>query len=279
MLNPQIMKKLFTLFCFLYAVSTNAQNPIPNPGFESWTGNDPEFWMATNNNTYVTVTPTDQSYSGDSAVKGTAIVVWPSYEVAPFLYAGSGTQGILVNQYYSELTFWYMIDMVFTDEMHVEVRFFDSNATLIASGSQVYSGSVATYTKGTVPVFPGSGTPASCIVSFAILNPVSVTNAGSWFIVDDVELNTTTGIGGDAKEQYISVYPNPAADVLHIKTGTVPDHSTLDIYDMQGQLVKSFAVVPGSTTVSVNDFPAGVYFCRVKNNMTTGELQKLVIIR
>jgi len=96
----------------------------------------------------------------------------------------------------------------------------------------------------------------------------------------EVPLNTSAaGIANAGNKDGFSMYPNPAADVLHINMPVSgPDHSTMDIYDIQGQLVKSFTVVPGSATVSVNDFHAGVYFCRVKNNMTTGELQKLVII-
>jgi len=258
------MKKILTFFCFLFSLSGYAQNPIPNPGFESWTGNDPLFWMSTNNDPYFTVTPSAQSYTGDSAARGEVISLGPVGQLAPLLYSGTGGQGFPVTQYYTELTFWYMSNMLSNDELEVDVLFFDSTSTIIGAGSQAFLGSAATYTKGTVPIIAGPGTPSTCIVTFSILNSISGTpNLGSWFIADDVDLsNGPSGMHDPAAVNNLSVYPVPANDYLYVNsTGSAQLKNTeIKMYDMTGRLVyRHLLNDTGQARFDISSLASGTY--------------------
>jgi hypothetical protein len=62
-----------------------------------------------------------------------------------------------------------------------------------------------------------------------------------------------------------SVYPNPADKLINIST-TLDGMSGLDLLDLQGKHVKSFDGFIQSTTINVEDLPAGLYLIKLFNN-------------
>jgi N-acetylneuraminic acid mutarotase len=58
-----------------------------------------------------------------------------------------------------------------------------------------------------------------------------------------------------------SVYPNPASSNISIEA---PQNATLEILDMQGQLIKTLETNSNKTTIDVSLFPNGVYFVKVE---------------
>jgi|GEM_PF-5306847 len=77
-----------------------------------------------------------------------------------------------------------------------------------------------------------------------------------------------------------SVYPNPANDIvnIHIGTNDIGNEVEVDIFSPTGQLVwtKRSHEVKGTITLSVNDYPQGVYFVRVVSQAHT-KMHRLVI--
>jgi hypothetical protein len=72
----------------------------------------------------------------------------------------------------------------------------------------------------------------------------------------------------DEKLGVISVYPNPASDVINITNDSELDQLSVEILDMNGRLVYASdnAFENGNTaTISVADFDKGVYTIRVHN--------------
>jgi hypothetical protein len=67
-----------------------------------------------------------------------------------------------------------------------------------------------------------------------------------------------TEINGDKNELYI--YPNPATANLTIET---PQKSTIEIFNIQSQLIKTLAANEGKTNVDVSAFPNGVYLIKI----------------
>jgi len=94
-------------------------------------------------------------------------------------------------------------------------------------------------------------------------------------LVQNVQLSKPVGI--EEREQYITVYPNPARDVVNVEVaGTEPIQSVV-LYDLQGRNVETMCKTPAvetmctsslqRMTINVADLPAGTYFLRIR---TTG---------
>lgn len=64
-------------------------------------------------------------------------------------------------------------------------------------------------------------------------------------------------------ENTLKVYPNPVIDIMELKT---TDHaiSSVQIVNLQGQLIISKEINAFSYTMNLSDLPAGIYFAKVK---------------
>ena len=102
----------------------------------------------------------------------------------------------------------------------------------------------------------------------SILDLTSWLGAG-WFEVENIDLNgcsvfsdsllySTTGIEENGEE--ISIYPNPAYDVLNF-TGTVIIDEIM-ILDISGKLLQSVQVKSNSGSIDVRDLASGMYILR-----------------
>ena len=76
-------------------------------------------------------------------------------------------------------------------------------------------------------------------------------------------------------ETTASIYPNPAADVVTIQTGTTK--STLRISDMQGRVVFTANTVDKQEQVSTSAFANGLYVVTITNVQGEQQVQKLII--
>jgi len=93
-------------------------------------------------------------------------------------------------------------------------------------------------------------------------------------IMDSANVNVTmtvevtaqgnTGIN-DIGDAVISVYPNPAKDVLFVNLDATKHITSLEVYNVVGQKVKTVNLEDGlkSVSVPVSDMKKGVYFLRV----------------
>ena len=74
----------------------------------------------------------------------------------------------------------------------------------------------------------------------------------------------------------ISYFPNPTTDVLNINFKTEATVADLYIINVNGKVVSKQILKPGSSTVSVRDLSAGLYFIQVKTDQTvkTGKFIK-----
>ena len=64
-----------------------------------------------------------------------------------------------------------------------------------------------------------------------------------------------------ADNSCLIIYPNPATDNLIIET---PQKATIEILNIQGQLIKTIAASGNKTSVDVSAFPSGVYVVEIK---------------
>lgn len=77
----------------------------------------------------------------------------------------------------------------------------------------------------------------------------------------------------------ISVYPNPAKDVIHISfNNPTTQPLTLDLYNSTGMLIKKIAIANYTTNISVDlkNQKKGLYFLKLNNGNMTTQCYKLI---
>jgi len=76
------------------------------------------------------------------------------------------------------------------------------------------------------------------------------------------------------------VFPNPASDMVTIKTNKLKDKTNIELYNANGELVMSEAIDPqkiGDYTFSVNSLSNGLYLIRLKTNRGLSVSAKLLV--
>lgn len=103
----------------------------------------------------------------------------------------------------------------------------------------------------------------------------SFDNHGQGFLVDNVritDLSPNLAVGEQTfANNDISVFPNPTADVVNIKTAS--GISSVGILDLKGGLVRNYN--DGKSQINISDLPKGVYLIKVKTKTT--EFTKKII--
>lgn len=85
----------------------------------------------------------------------------------------------------------------------------------------------------------------------------------------------------DSKESYLTMYPNPANDVVYFDY-QLPENisqATVNVYNYAGMLVQSFTIFGnvGTATQNVSGLSNGLYMFSIISNKTTIAQQKIVI--
>jgi len=102
----------------------------------------------------------------------------------------------------------------------------------------------------------------SIIVRFQLISDGEATEDGFYF--DDLKINTLnegTLSTTDVIESQFSVYPNPVDDILYITTPTA--NYTIEIYNLQGQLISNLPVSSGSQTLDYSNYASGIYLMKL----------------
>ena len=92
---------------------------------------------------------------------------------------------------------------------------------------------------------------------FFDFNPPIITNTVSTTIVGDVSIE-------DLEKLDFSVYPNPVKDILHLNIPPEIQVHQLSLYNISGQLVKSF---DSRTMIKLEDLNSGTYFLQIDTNL------------
>ncbi len=101
---------------------------------------------------------------------------------------------------------------------------------------------------------------AAFIVSNANLNTSGDTVYTSTLDISEIEI---VGIDKGAFMENISVYPNPASDVISIKVSDNVPGQTFTLVDQSGRQVLIGQLNERTTSVDISHLEAGTYFCQV----------------
>lgn len=73
------------------------------------------------------------------------------------------------------------------------------------------------------------------------------------------------GMKENLPENNISIFPNPAADMLWVNCSTVDLPLTVEFYDLYGRLIKAAVVTETAQQIGLQDFTKGLYLYRIIN--------------
>jgi len=82
-------------------------------------------------------------------------------------------------------------------------------------------------------------------------------------IADYLEVNVTMGVKNPALHKAVSLYPNPVSDVLNINNESGRDITGIEVYSVNGVLVKQ---ARSGNSISVADLQSGLYLVKVQVN-------------
>lgn len=215
------MKKFLrlALSCLLPALAF-AQNPVPNPGFETWSGGQPTGWYVNNlPGGPPTGTQSNDARSGTSAFKG-EVVNFFGAALAPAFFAGSlSNQFFPITQRYARLTGYYKFSSAGPDTFSLGVSICDANTNAFGGGGIKISAPASSYTRFEIVIRYDSGsfTPAFASITGSIgganNNPATI---GTFILLDDLELSgVATGVAENISANQPATitlhqnYPNP----------------------------------------------------------------------
>lgn len=110
-------------------------------------------------------------------------------------------------------------------------------------------------------------------IRYRLVSDSIETNQEGWMLDNfNAHITWVHTIGEIEQEEYLVVYPNPSNGRIHIQAQKKREFhiiEQLEVYNLQGQLVKSFENVPTKFFVELNDQPNGTYIVKVKTNFET----------
>ncbi len=288
------MKKLilFASVIFTSLSAANAQDTIPNPGFENWTNMggylNPDGW-GTINQLVATVFRTDvaaEVHSGTYAAKLASTAVGPN--IAPGIcvtgqvnIATSGVDGGLA---YSLrpifMTGWFMYNPGSGDTASVEVTLTKWDDTLDSTLVVGYTRQIFTQNTTTYQQFMDSieyvsvdapDTAVIVMLSSAGANGV----AGSTLFIDDLAFSSSgTGIQNHAAALRVGVGPNPAQNTLFVVN--LKTEGMLELFDITGRKAGVYSVSEHKREANVTQLANGIYVYRIsdkkENTLSTGKI-------
>ena len=278
----------------LCLVQSSALSQIPNGGFESWTGGEPDGWVTSNINGLVTnVTQSAVAHSGTSAVRGDVVQLFTQV-LQPVLQVGPGARGFAYNVRAGSFTGWYQFTPVGGDRFAINVILTRGGISGIgvAFAAAALPAQVTSYTQVTVPfLYQDPGPVDTCEVQFQIIGPsVGVPpHVGSFFILDDIALTGSAAVepGPETVPLTTSLeqnYPNPFNPTTTIRYQLAgASVVTLKVFNVLGREVATLVqgmnqAGPHTAVWDARTQPSGVYYCRLEAGAFS-ETRKLILTK
>jgi hypothetical protein len=248
------MKQRYTFLFASIVLSGSLTAQVNNGGFEAWTGQVPNGWS--NNNiapaNLFPITSSDDAHGGVLACRGEVIASTINYP--PILQNLAQP----VTSTPSTFTGWYKFGPQSAgDLLSISVTVVDAGGGLVAAGIQQYTDAQASYAQFSVPLVAyNANAAATATISFGISGTGGNPTVGSWFLIDDLELATGTGIGEEATS-VMGVgqpYPQPAFTEVRVPLSlSKASHISAQVFDLQGRALHTVVdqvLAPGEHVLS-----------------------------
>jgi hypothetical protein len=216
------------------------------------------------------------NYSQNTGTAGAIIAdldsiytAWGSFETIP------------IQDYPSALGFFYKHNPVNGDSAFALIIVYDSLGNEIGFGQCIVSNFTNAYVYNTAQItYTTQDVPASALVKFSNFYTeapgVRQPSLGSSFIVDDVQLYTSTGFDLISRKQLdVVVYPNPSADLITIRRKT-SEMAQVNIYQLNGQLLKQETICNDVSEINLRNLSNGAYLLEVISDGKTWTQQLII---
>jgi len=281
------MKKTITLTFLLLTVLFSSAQILPNPSFEMWeqfTGyEDPQGWNTPNQYTALAgvtvVSKSGDAYSGTySARLETKDLLGGLYQAPGLLTLADFTVNITAG------TYTFSGGIALSDKVSKMTGMYkysgangDSASAMIISyrhpaGQEIdtigigygFLSDAADWTSFTINMFPMSDATPDTFNVIIMSSGSFDLNVGSTLFVDDLSVETVTGIINLAKESTsVKVYPNPVSDFVKFEMENEGENLELSVFDNTGRQVEQLTFSGKTTEINLSNFPAGVYSYRI----------------
>jgi hypothetical protein len=274
---------LVTVLCLGISSGILAQ-ATPNAGFETWTHNSfpsydtPDSWSVTNSQTSITgvyaCLKSTTVHSGSFALQlVTKNIGAPLNQLIPGVATtgtlptsstGSITGGIAYTLRPDSITGWYEYSPQGGENGMVSLFLFGSGGMSDTVGVASFvtpTTGVTSYKRFSAPlVYRSANAVANSIWLLASSkNDAATAGVGSTIWVDDLSIviNPTSGIMEHSLPE-ISLYPNPASDLLFIHN---PSNARVlfSLYDVTGRKISEEKLNGVNNNLSLSDVPEGMY--------------------
>ncbi|MFY7706563.1 MAG: T9SS type A sorting domain-containing protein [Flavobacteriales bacterium] len=261
------MKKIFTTALWLLALGASAQ--ITNPGFETWTGTQPQAWDNSNGDgSNTSVISTTEAHSGSRAVELSVV------QVFGFNLPGTISQmEIPVTFVPTSMRFWMESNFPNDAVLLASATVSDANSNPLAYAVSFEVNEYSNYTEVVVPfqvVATGIPTKVDIVFSIGTENGDLAELIGAVVRLDDVSLsNIPVNVDEQVKNELeLSVFPNPVTgDVVTIQTGFTGSADVI-VSDMTGKMVLQQNLqntdANGAIRLDVSTLAPGMYTVSVK---------------
>ena len=287
------MKYIYTILLVVLISFSFIRSQVPNGGFENWTTSEPDFWTTNNSDPYFTVTQSNSTHSGSSALKGECIPFVPPFlpVMGPVgICDGDTDEGFPIEFRFNSLKGFYKFNPQGGDQIYISLLLLADTAA-IGVGA-ILLNSATSYTEFGIPItYIDASTPNKCIISFQILNPVGGVNVtlGSEMYLDDLELSMDMVSDVENEFQPLSFqlkqnYPNPFNPSTKISY-SIPqqENVTLKVYDLLGKEVATLLneeKPAGNYEIDFNasSLSSGVYLYKIQAGSYV-ESKKMTLLR
>jgi len=288
-----IYSSLLVFFGFLITLHSQ----VPNAGFENWTTGEPDSWLS-NNSTglFTTITQSNSSHTGSSALKGEVVFVSGFGNFTPLVVSDDGSStsgGFAVTQKYNSLKGFYKLNTSANDKVLIILAMYVGE-TGVGAGV-IMLNAAASYTQFAFPIGYDQGftdTPDRCGIAIQITDASgSGTNVslGSEMYIDDLELSMDVVSDVEDQTQPLTFqleqnYPNPFNPSTRIKYQIAEnDFVSLKVYDVLGNEVATLVneeqtMGNYSATFNASSLSSGTYFYKLQTGSFV-ETKKMVLMK
>lgn len=287
-----------------YAGHVSAQNPIPNPDFEDWSGGEPVGWNTVNQNIFGTdfiCVTRDQSnpQHGNSCVK-VETVTQNIFLVGPVTMPGilslgeitidiinqTGTVngGVPISAQPNQLKGYFRYQPAAGDSCILGIGLFRWNGSsrdTLATAYTVIGGQHPNWTEFSVPIeyliWAVPDTMNIMFFSSNLLNGSPVAGSRLWIDNLILEYGPVETHNPEAAVKPVLQYTSEGLPVITFSGGPTP--ADISIFGMNGARVMNFTPSPGQQSVTLNTrlLAPGMYLVRIKSN--DGSLVAMKFVR
>lgn len=260
----------YSFFSILFLLFLKIGAQILNPGFENWSGGNPQSWQTTNSLAVGSVTQeTVNPGSGNASV----IITTTSCSVCPSMNLpgkiGYIEQKVPYVGHPDSIQFMYKSN-IHTGDQGMLLVSLSRGGQLIGNGMFMFNPAIntSTWTVGSFSIYYNSmySTTNSDSISVLItpsdssfinlhVAPSPNPSIGSQLIIDNINILSSVGIEQFSSGKRIGIYPNPSEGIIFF-TGFTPDEKDilLEIQDVFGQIVlkEKFSSIPANFKLQTN---------------------------